>query len=118
MAFSVRDDPMQSTSDGGTALMERAVPPGIVGRVWGFLAKWRSLPPYELGSYLLMFAAAPMLALGVRRYDAALLGLVACTVISLYAGFFAALIWNDITDAEIDSVVHPDRPIPSGRISK
>jgi geranylgeranylglycerol-phosphate geranylgeranyltransferase len=27
------------------------------------------------------------------------------------------LIWNDITDADIDSIVHPDRPIPSGRIS-
>jgi len=27
------------------------------------------------------------------------------------------LIWNDITDADIDSVAHPDRPIPSGRIS-
>jgi heme O synthase-like polyprenyltransferase len=36
----------------------------------------------------------------------------------LYAGFFAALIWNDITDSEIDGIAHPDRPIPSGKISK
>jgi len=28
------------------------------------------------------------------------------------------LIWNDITDSDIDAKVHPDRPIPSGRISK
>jgi 4-hydroxybenzoate polyprenyltransferase len=36
----------------------------------------------------------------------------------LYSGFFAALIWNDITDADIDAVAHPSRPVPGGRISK
>ena len=36
---------------------------------------------------------------------------------TLYSGFFAALIWNDITDMEIDSIVHPTRPLPDGRIN-
>jgi geranylgeranylglycerol-phosphate geranylgeranyltransferase len=35
----------------------------------------------------------------------------------MYSGFFAALIWNDITDVDIDAKAHPDRPIPSGRIT-
>jgi hypothetical protein len=52
-----------------------------------------------------------------REYDANFIEITLFTAVSLYAGFFAALIWNDITDADIDSVAHPDRPIPSGRIS-
>ncbi len=87
------------------------------GRVLAFLATWRSLPPYELASYPLMFASVPMLAAGIRHYNAALVATILFTVVALYGGFFAALIWNDITDADIDSVAHPDRPIPSGRIS-
>jgi geranylgeranylglycerol-phosphate geranylgeranyltransferase len=43
--------------------------------------------------------------------------IVLFTVFALYSGFFAALIWNDITDVDIDTVTHPDRPIPSGRIT-
>lgn len=88
------------------------------GGIWAFIASWRSLPPYELASYPLMFASVPMLAAGMRQYNATLIKTILFTVISLYGGFFAALIWNDITDADIDSVAHPDRPIPSGRISR
>jgi geranylgeranylglycerol-phosphate geranylgeranyltransferase len=64
-----------------------------------------------------MFASVPMLAFGIKTYDFEIMKLIILTVISLYSGFFAALIWNDITDADIDAVAHPDRPIPSGRIS-
>jgi geranylgeranylglycerol-phosphate geranylgeranyltransferase len=83
-----------------------------------FLAHWRSLPPYEMISYIFMYASVPMLAYGIQSYDSNIVRIIVFTIITLYAGFFAALIWNDITDADIDSVVHPDRPIPSGRISK
>lgn len=82
-----------------------------------FLLSWRSLPWYELTSYILMFASAPMLAYGIIQYDAAQYQLILFTIIALYSGFFAALIWNDITDADIDMIAHPDRPIPAGRIT-
>lgn len=82
-----------------------------------FLSSWRSLPWYELVSYVLMFASAPMLAYGIILYNTNNLQLILLTIIALYSGFFAALIWNDITDADIDTIAHPDRPIPSGRIT-
>jgi 4-hydroxybenzoate polyprenyltransferase len=43
--------------------------------------------------------------------------LVVLTVATLYAAYFAALIWNDITDKDIDVIVHPKRPLPGGQIS-
>ncbi len=82
-----------------------------------FLAQWRSLPPYELISYIFMYASVPMLAYGIKPYNIDILRIIIFTIITLYSGFFAALIWNDITDADIDALVHPDRPLPSGRIS-
>ena len=87
-------------------------------RPFNFLSQWRSLPPYEMISYVLMYASVPMLAFGMQQYNMDILRTIAFTIICLYSGFFAALIWNDITDADIDAVAHPDRPIPSGRISK
>ncbi len=82
-----------------------------------FLSKWRSLPAYELISYIFMYSSIPMMAFGIKTYDFEIMKIILFTILSLYSGFFAALIWNDITDADIDSVVHPDRPLPSGRIS-
>ena len=76
------------------------------------------MPPYEIISYVLMYASVPMLAFGIQFYNYEIIKIVVFSVICLYSGFFAALIWNDITDADIDAVAHPDRPIPSGRISK
>jgi len=90
----------------------------IIKRPFKFLSRWRDLPPYELASYILMFASVPMLAYGIKPYNLDILKIIILTVITLYSGYFATLIWNDITDADIDTVVHPDRPIPSGRISK
>jgi geranylgeranylglycerol-phosphate geranylgeranyltransferase len=82
-----------------------------------FIAHWRSLPTYEMISYLLMYASVPMLAYGIRPYDSSMIVIIILTILSLYSGFFAALIWNDITDVDIDNISHPDRPIPSGMIS-
>jgi len=87
-------------------------------RPFNFLSNWRSLPPYELVSYFFMYASVPMLAYGINNYGFEVIKLIIFTIITLYSGFFAALIWNDITDADIDFVSHPDRPIPSGKISK
>lgn len=83
-----------------------------------FLKNWRSLPPYELISYFFMYASVTMLAFGIQEYTLGFLRVLVFSIITLYAGFFAALIWNDITDADIDAIAHPDRPIPSGRIGK
>jgi len=83
-----------------------------------FLSQWRSLPYYELISYVLMFASMPMLAYGIKSYDISILRTIFFTILALYSGFFATLIWNDITDADIDAIVHPDRPIPAGKINK
>ncbi len=81
-----------------------------------FLITWRPISLYEWISYFLMFASVPMLGYGIRAYDWSIVGKIFLTAIVLYSGFFAALIWNDINDLKIDRVVHPDRPLPSGRI--
>lgn len=82
-----------------------------------FLFRWRPFPLYELISYLLMFAATPMLFYRIQPYDWQIIKIILLSIGTLYAGFFAALIWNDITDADIDSIVHPSRPLPQGNIS-
>ena len=82
-----------------------------------FLSKWRSLPPFEMFSYILMYASIPMLAYGIQPYNNNIIVIILLTILAMYSGYFAALIWNDITDAEIDKIAHPNRPIPSGRIS-
>jgi len=84
---------------------------------FAFLSQWRSLPSFELVSYVFMFASMPMLAYGIKPYDSSIITIIVLSILSLYSGFFAALIWNDITDVEIDSIAHPDRPVPAGRIS-
>jgi len=82
-----------------------------------FLATWRSFPAYELLSYFFMYSGTVMFAYGIRTYTTQTYLLLILSVATMYAGFFAALIWNDITDKDIDAVVHPDRPIPRQRIS-
>jgi len=89
-----------------------------VGIPLRFLANWRSLPPYELISYALMFASVPMLAYGIQPYNHDLIRIIILTILTLYSGFFAALIWNDITDSDIDTIAHPNRPLPSGKIGR
>jgi 4-hydroxybenzoate polyprenyltransferase len=82
-----------------------------------FLVHWRPFPPYELICYVLMFAAAFLFAYGIQPYSLTAIKLVILTIGALYSGFFAALIWNDITDKDIDIIIHPTRAIPSGFIS-
>ena len=83
-----------------------------------FIAHWRPIPVYEMISYVFMFASVPMLAYGIRPYNLEVSKIIIFTIVTMFSGFFAALIWNDITDVDIDALVHPYRPIPSGRISK
>lgn len=90
----------------------------ILKRPIKVLSRWRPFPMYELICYVLMFAGATMFAYGIQPYDTNILKVVLLTIATLYSGFFAALIWNDITDKDIDVVVHPTRPIPDGRISQ
>lgn len=71
-----------------------------------FLADWRPLPFYELMSYILMYANISMLTYGIQVYDLEIVRIIILTILTMYSGFFAALIWNDITDADIDTIVH------------
>jgi len=89
----------------------------FIKKPFKFLSTWRSLPPYELISYILMYASVPMLAYGIKTYNLEIIKIIVLTILTMYSGFFAALIWNDITDRDIDAIAHPDRPVPSGRIS-
>jgi len=88
-----------------------------VKRPFSFLGSWRPFPVYELISYIVMYASVPMLAYGIQTYNSEIIQLIVFTILALYSGFFAALIWNDLTDIDIDKVVHPARPTAAGRIS-
>jgi len=90
----------------------------ILKKPINFFADWRPLPLYELMSYILMYASVPMLAYGIQTYDLEIMRIIILAILTMYSGFFAALIWIDITDADIDAVDHPDRPVPAGTISK
>jgi len=89
----------------------------IFKRPFKFLFNWRPFPLYELVSYVLMYASVPMLAYGIQTYNLSTIKIIILTILTLYSGFFAALIWNDITDKDIDAIVHPNRPLPNGSIS-
>jgi len=89
----------------------------LLKRPFRFLVNWRVFPRYELISYVLMYASVPMLAYGIQTYTTDVIRIIILTVLTMYSGFFAALIWNDITDVDIDAVVHPNRPITRGKIS-
>lgn len=90
----------------------------ILKRPIRFLFKWRAFTYYEMICYVFMYAAAIMFAYGIQPYTGETFIVVLLTIATLYSGFFAALIWNDITDKDIDIVVHPARPIPDKRISQ
>ncbi len=84
---------------------------------FNFLKSWRSLPAYELIGYVFMFSGIQLLAYQLQLFSPSFVIDFFSCIIALYTGFFAALIWNDITDSDIDRIVHPTRPIPSDRIS-
>jgi len=70
-----------------------------------FLADWRPLPLSELMSYILMYASVPMLAYGIQTYDLEIMKIILLAILTMYSGFFAALIWNDITDEDIGRII-------------
>jgi 4-hydroxybenzoate polyprenyltransferase len=72
---------------------------------------------YELLSLAIMYTAVPLLAYGIKSYDWSILRIILLSILTLFSGYFATLIWNDISDIEIDKIAHPDRTIPSGRIT-
>jgi 4-hydroxybenzoate polyprenyltransferase len=64
-----------------------------------------------------MYSTVPMLAYGIQPYNWDIFRIIIFTALTLYSGYFATLIWNDITDREIDNIAHPDRSLPAGRIT-
>jgi 4-hydroxybenzoate polyprenyltransferase len=58
-----------------------------------------------------------MLAYGIHNYNWEILRIILLSILTLFCGYFATLIWNDISDMEIDKIAHPDRIMPSGRIT-
>ncbi|UCD13927.1 MAG: UbiA family prenyltransferase [Thermoplasmatales archaeon] len=89
---------------------------GIYLRIANFLFKWRSFSCFRLIQYVFMFSSVPMLAYGIKTYDLQILTTILFTILALFSGFFATLLWNDITDVDIDVIAHPDRPLPARRI--
>jgi 4-hydroxybenzoate polyprenyltransferase len=89
----------------------------VFNRPSSFLSRWRSFSAIRLLQYSFMFASVPMLAYGIKPYETEILVVIIFTIFALYSGFFATLLWNDITDKDIDAIAHPDRPLPAGRIS-
>jgi 4-hydroxybenzoate polyprenyltransferase len=72
---------------------------------------------YELLSLAIMYTTVPLLAYGIQVYDWGIFRIILLSILTLFSGYFATLIWNDISDMEIDKIAHPDRTIPSGRIT-
>ncbi|MBN1861890.1 MAG: UbiA prenyltransferase family protein [Candidatus Thermoplasmatota archaeon] len=79
--------------------------------------RWRTIMLFELISFSILYSTVPMLAYGIQPYNWDILRVIVFTALTLYSGYFATLIWNDITDREIDSIAHPDRSLPAGRIT-
>ena len=65
-----------------------------------------------------MFASMPIFFYGLNSYDFEIIKIIIFTIIVMYNGFFAVIIWNDICDVDIDAIVHSDRALPKGKISK
>ena len=65
-----------------------------------------------------MFASVPMLAYGMNTYNWEIVKITVLTTLTLYSGYFAALIWNDINDSDIDKIIHKDRALPKETINK
>lgn len=79
--------------------------------------QWRTIMVYELISFAIMYTTVPMLAYGIKPYNWEIVRIILLSILTLFSGYFATLIWNDISDIEIDRIAHPDRIMPSGRIT-
>lgn len=89
-----------------------------IKRPFSFLFEWRPYSPYRFIMYFFVYASVPMFAYGIKPYTVEIIKTISFTIIVLYFGFFAIIMWNDICDANIDAIVHPKRAIPKGLISK
>lgn len=92
--------------------------PNIVKHSITFLFEWRPYSPYRFAMYFLMYASMPMFFYGIQSYNLEIIKIIIFTIIVMYTGFFAAIIWNDICDVNIDRIAHPKRAVPTGKISK
>lgn len=79
--------------------------------------RWRTIMVYELLSLAIMYTTVPLLAHGIKNINWEILRIILLSILTLYSGYFATLIWNDISDSEIDRIAHPDRTLPSGRVT-
>ncbi len=79
--------------------------------------EFRTIYYYELILFSVMYATVPLFAFGYQPYTLDFIIIVVFSILTLQSGYFAALIWNDINDADIDRVVHPDRILPRKKIS-
>ena len=79
---------------------------------------WRTIMVYEMLSFVIMYVTVLMLAYGIQPYPWDMFRIILLSILTLFSGYFATLIWNDISDIEIDRIAHPDRIMPSGRITK
>jgi 4-hydroxybenzoate polyprenyltransferase len=89
----------------------------LINRPFEFLFKWRPYSRFRFLMYFFIFASIPMLAYGIKPYNLEIIKIIIFTIIILYSGFFAVIIWNDICDADIDAIVHPKRAVPLGLIN-
>jgi len=89
-----------------------------IKRPFVFLFEWRPYSPYRFIMYFFVYASVPIFAYGIKPYTVEIIKTISFTIIVLYSGFFAIIMWNDICDANIDTIVHPKRAIPKGLISK
>lgn len=90
----------------------------IIWRPFSFLFEWRPYSPYRFILYFFMYASLPMFYYGIKPYDMEIIKIIIFSIIVMYSGFFAAIIWNDICDVDIDAIVHSKRALPMGKISK
>ena len=70
----------------------------LIMRPLNFLYQRHSFPTYGLIIYLLMIACLPMFAYGMQPYNYEIVKIIVLAVLTIYSGFFAVLIWIDITD--------------------
>ena len=74
----------------------------MIMRPFNFLFEWRPYSPFRFIMYFFMYASIPMFFYGIKPYDLDFIRIIIFTIIVLYSGFFASIIWNDICDADID----------------
>ena len=89
----------------------------LIKKPFTFLFEWRPYSPFRFFMYFFMFSSVPMFYYGINTYDFDFLLIILYSIIVFYTGFFAVIIWNDICDSDIDTIIHPKRALPMKKIS-